>query len=55
MPSKSVSFSDSAYARLVNTQPENMNFSEWVETLTNESLNARQQAQKDEQTTTETN
>jgi len=32
MPSKSVSFSDEAYSEIINAQPENMNFSEWVET-----------------------
>jgi len=55
MPSKSVSLSDEHYARLVNRKPENMNFSEWCETLQSEALDNRQ-SRKDSQTnTTETN
>lgn len=33
MPSKSVSFSDEGYTKAVQTQPGNVNFSEWVEGL----------------------
>lgn len=50
MPSKSVSYSDQHYARLVSTQPDNMNFSEWVETLEQEALDARKDGQSRNQT-----
>lgn len=33
MPSKSVSFSDEGYIDLVQEQPEEMGFSEWIEKL----------------------
>lgn len=39
--SKSISFSDKGYFKLVETQPDNANFSEWVETLAREGLQAR--------------
>lgn len=55
MPSKSVSLSDEHYARLVNSQPENMNFSEWCETLQSEALDDREDEQSSEETTTEAN
>lgn len=38
MPSKSVSFSDNAYLKLVNHKPDDIGFSEWVEYLAMEGL-----------------
>jgi len=47
MPSKSVSLSDEHYARLITLQPENMNFSEWCETLQSEALDMREENSAD--------
>jgi len=55
MPSKSVSLSDEHYTRLINSQPENMNFSEWCETLQSEALDTRDNEQSSNQTTNEVN
>lgn len=33
MPSKTVSFSDDGYVRLIEEKPDDVNFSEWVEAL----------------------
>lgn len=55
MPSKSVSLSDEHYTRLISTQPENMNFSEWCETLQSEALDTRENEQSSNQTTNEAN
>lgn len=38
MPSKSVSFSDSAYMKLVKQKPDDVGFSEWVEQLAMEAI-----------------
>lgn len=38
MPSKSVSFSDDTYLEVLELQPEDMGFSEWVEALTDKGL-----------------
>ena len=50
MPSKSVSYSDEHYANLVSAQPENMNFSEWVEMLEKEALIDRNVVEGSKQT-----
>jgi len=52
MPSKSVSLTDEHYARLISAQPENMNFSEWCETLQSEALDARKNGQESGQAAT---
>lgn len=39
MPSKTVSFSDDTYVEVIELQPEDMGFSEWIETLTKKGLN----------------
>lgn len=52
---KSVSFSDELYIRLLEEQPDGMNFSNWVEKLAIEGLNKRQNEQADKQTSMETN
>lgn len=55
MPSKSISLSDKHYARLVSEKPENMNFSEWCETLQSQALDNRESSTEDQTNTTETN
>jgi len=55
MPSKSVSFSEDGYFKLMKEKPDDMNFSDWIETLAVEALNNRPKVQPDEQNPTETN
>lgn len=38
MPSKSVSFSDETYVEMLELQPDDMGFSEWVEVLAQKGL-----------------
>jgi len=45
MPSKTVSFSDDGYVKLIQRKPEDANFSEWVEHLAIDRLNAEEEVQ----------
>jgi predicted CopG family antitoxin len=53
MPSKSVSFSDEAYIKLVQEQPDDMGFSEWVEMVSLKGVEAVNSPETNSSQTTE--
>lgn len=53
MPSKSVSFSDEGYIQIIQEKPDDMGFSEWVETISLEGIEHMNESGESGQQSTE--